>query len=410
MNLAITDGVALMPQPFGAGLALWTTGDGAPGKVSLEDDQDARLVKGDVDFGTCLELRKDTAIKRLRAIMETPILPGRYLQISARVKAVAGPLPQVRIGGWAGKPGGGPAKVGISFGPTVALTRNDQVTEVLAIVGTGQRIGVDLVWPMAAYGHFGLDLTGECGGALRIADLRIVDITSTFQSDLLAAIDVRDYGAMGDGEADDTSAFAAADAAADGRAILVPHGVFRLADDLVLTHRLHCLGQVTQPDDKRLVLKRGFGFESYLTAFGDPRTAFLKAFQALVSMDDQVSLDLGGRIIDLDAPLVLPPLGSATKKTMGGCRIHNGAFRAVPGQGWSTPDHARNASPRDAYVLDLSQLGRVRGCLLDRITVQCGGVANGVLLPDGGQEDAMRACEVLDSKDHAIGRPGPARD
>jgi polygalacturonase len=43
---------------------------------------------------------------------------------------------------------------------------------------------------------------------------------------MMSVVDVRDYGAKGDGTTDDTTAFEAADAVANGRTILVSEGSF----------------------------------------------------------------------------------------------------------------------------------------------------------------------------------------
>ena len=56
--------------------------------------------------------------------------------------------------------------------------------KVSAIVGTGQRSGVDMPWGLTpVYGHFGLNLTGANGGIVRIDDIEIEDVTSVFLRD-----------------------------------------------------------------------------------------------------------------------------------------------------------------------------------------------------------------------------------
>jgi hypothetical protein len=34
---------------------------------------------------------------------QTPILPGTYLRVSARLKVLSGNLPEARVAGWAGR-------------------------------------------------------------------------------------------------------------------------------------------------------------------------------------------------------------------------------------------------------------------------------------------------------------------
>ena len=110
--------------------------------------------------GGCLEILKSQSTTKLRYMGQTTILPGCYLRISAKVKAVSGPMCSARIAGWAGGAGG--AHVGglTETGPSTLLTTYGQVVEISAIVGTGFRTGVDMTWQGAIYGHFGLDLTG----------------------------------------------------------------------------------------------------------------------------------------------------------------------------------------------------------------------------------------------------------
>ena len=68
-----------------------------------------------------------------------------------------------------------------------------------------------MVWDRkAVYGHFGLDPKGPIGGVIRIDDLVIEDVTELFFRDFLNQVDVRDYGALGDGSTDDRAAFVAA--------------------------------------------------------------------------------------------------------------------------------------------------------------------------------------------------------
>ena len=229
---------------------------------------------------------------------ETPLLPGCYLRVTARVKAISGSLPSVRISGFAAHSNGSVVSGVDTTGLSVALTNFGEVVEVSAIIGAGNRSGVDLVWGAEPiYGHFGIDLTGPNGGIVRIDDIVIEDVTSVFLRDIVSLVDVRDYGAVGDGSTDDSDALYAANAAADGRTILVPAGTFRLNQDVAIDELVKFEGSVSMPTDKILLLRKSFDLPTYIEAFGDEGVAFRKAFQALLNNSDHESLDMGGRRI-----------------------------------------------------------------------------------------------------------------
>ena len=172
MNKAITDGLVLMPPPFSAGLNLWSREDGVPGSASYQGQPNAALVTNDQDFAGCLELQKTEATQKLRSFAQTPIQPGLYLRVTARVKAVSGNLPSVRIAAWAGDLAGANVAALVQTGPAVALTSYGQVVTISAIISPASRTGVDLPWSLqAVYAHVGLDLTGANGGVVRIDDI-----------------------------------------------------------------------------------------------------------------------------------------------------------------------------------------------------------------------------------------------
>lgn len=337
MNKAITEGLVLMPTPFADGLGVWSSGDGTPGSDSYDDALNAAYVAADQDFGGCLELQKVEAVQKLRYRGNTPILPGCYLQITVRLKALSGNLPGVRIAGWAGASGNTHVGGLVETAAATTLTSYGEIVELSAIVGTGNRGGVDMVWGTApSFGHFGLDLTGANGGVVRIDDIEIVDITEAFLRDMLNQVDVRDYGALGDGVTDDSAAFNAADAAADGRRIFVPAGTYRLADSVTLETEVEFEGTVTMPDDKMLLLTKSFDLPHYVSAFGNEELAFKKAFQALLNNSDHDSLDLAGLKVTVTAPIDMQ--AAVPNKTVYSTRrvIRNGQLEAVAGAAWDT--------------------------------------------------------------------------
>ena len=118
-----------------------------------------------------------------------------------------------------------------------------------------------------------------------VDDIVIEDITDAFLRDMLDWVDVRDYGARGDGVTDDSVAVEAADAdaLATGRSVLFSSGIYYLASDIQLDAPARFEGTVTMPDDKRLAISRGFELPVYAAAFGSEELGFKKAFQALLS-------------------------------------------------------------------------------------------------------------------------------
>lgn len=338
MNKAITDGIALMPPAFAGGLDVWSRGDGTPGSDTYASAVNAAFVPADADFGGALEIQKTNAVQRLRYMGETPLLPGCYLQITARVKAISGALPTVRIAAFAGGAGGVNVADVTQTGPEVTLTTYGDIVEVRAIVGSGARGGVDMVWgTQAFYGHFGIDLTGPNGGVVRIDDIWIEDVTQIFLGDVIARVDVRDYGARGDGTTDDSLAFEAADAAAGGREVLVPEGTYFLGDSVTFQSRVKFEGAVTMPDDKILSLTKNFDLPAYIDAFGnDTELAFKKAYQALLNNPGHVELDMAGRKIAVRAPIDMA--AAVANRTTYKIRhvIKNGQFSVFPGPNWDT--------------------------------------------------------------------------
>lgn len=345
MNKTITDGVLLMPPEFEAGLDVWSSGDGTPGSDTYDTEEFAAYVPSDQDFGGCLELLKTESVQQLRYMGETPLLPGCYLQIKAKIKAISGNLPAVRIAGWAGGAGGSHVDGAIEVGPTTTLASYGDVVEVSAIVGTGLRNGVDMVWGGAAlYGHFGLDLTGSTGGVVRIDDIEIVDITSAFLRDMMSLVDVRDYGAVGDGITDDSAAFDAADDAANGREVLVSGGTYYLGESVTFNSVVRFEGTVTMPTDKMLILTKNFDLPIYIQAFGNEELGFKKAIQALLNNADHDSLDMCGRKITISEPLdvfaAIPNKSSyATRRV-----IRNGQIEASGTTAWDTEVTTSNAT------------------------------------------------------------------
>ncbi len=338
MNKAITEGLVFMPPAFAAGnLGLWARGDGVPGSDTYYNLATAAFVPADQDFAGCLEIQKTDATQKLRHMGQTPLPLGCYLRVTARVKAVSGALPDVRIAGYAADASGQPVSGVTTTGPATTLTGYGDVVEISAIIGAGNRSGVDLVWGTeTSYGHFGIDLLGANGGVVRIDDIQIEDVTSYFLRDLMNWVDVRDFGAIGDGVTDDSVAFEAADAAAAGRRVLVSAGVYRLAQSVTLTSRVQFEGTLSMPTEAILSLTKDFSLPVYIDAFGgDEELALKKAVQSLLNNADHESLDLGGRRVSVYAPIdvqaAVPNRTEYAQRRV----IRNGQLRAEDSGNWT---------------------------------------------------------------------------
>lgn len=359
MNKAITQGLVLMPPAFSAGLNFWSREDGRPGQGSYLGQSNAAFVPNDQDFAGCLELQKTSATQKLRSFQQIPIQPGLYLRVTARVKAISGALPSVRIAAWAGSSSGTNVTSADQQGPTVALTQYGQVVSVTAIVGSGNRAGVDMVWGTSpVYGHFGLDLTGASGGVVRIDDIIIEDVTNVFHADMFDWVDVRDYGAVGDGVTDDRNAFDAADSAAAGKTVVVSPGNYFIGNNLTFDNPVKFEGTITMPENRRLSCLRDYNLETYAAAFGSELIGFRKALQALFFFTDHVELDLKGRRVELDAPIDIAALTGLTffaERRV----ITNGQLIAGASPSWATVMMTSNATFVASQPLQLSNVTNI---------------------------------------------------
>lgn len=336
MNKAITDGLVLNPPAFSQGLDQWSREDGLAGQANWAGQSNAAYVPADADFGGCLELLKTSSTTKLRSFLNIPFMPGLYLQVTVRVKAVSGALPSVRIAGWAGNAAGANVTSAQQTGTSVALTTYGQVVTLRAIIGSGNRQGVNMVWGTApVVAHLGLDLTGANGGLVRIDDITVEDVTDVFHTQMMDWVDVRDYGAIGDGVTNDLAAFAAADAAAAGRTVVVSSGHFYLGSHMTFENPVRFEGTVNMPDTARLACQRNFNLDTYISAFGAEYAGFCKALQALFYNADHVVLDLSGLRVDLSEPVnvaAIAGLSSFAQRRV----LANGQLYANAATAWDT--------------------------------------------------------------------------
>lgn len=460
-----TIGTNLTPAPYSEGLEAYSNGNGTAGSPSYATSGNGAFVPADQDFGGALEILKTSNTQLLRYKGQTPIVPGCYVRITARVKAISGNLPSVRIAAYAARPNGNVLGGVTTTGPTVPLTAYGEVVEVSAIVGIGNRPGVDMVWGRdAGYGHFGIDLLGQNGGVVRVDDIEITDASSLFLGDLLAAVNVRDYGAIGDGTTDDTAAFEAANAAANDRTVLIPAGTFRLNGDVTFDAPTKFEGTVSMPTAAVLLLRQNFDLPNYIQAFDNEELAFRKAFQALLNNSDHESLDLGGRKVALTGPVDLQAAVPNRTRYETRRAIHNGQLIALSGGDWETTTvtaratynpsnprvltnvaniaaipvgshvsgagvgreiyvRARNVATgqltlngplhnaagtqnftfqRFKYMLDFSGFDVLAKFVMHNIEFQCSELCSGIMLADAGTIFTVRDCFITTPKDRGI--------
>ncbi len=359
MNKAVTEGLGLMPPPFSAGLDVWSQTTGRPGTATYAGAPNAVFVPSDPDFDGCLELLKTADTQRLRWMGEVPMQPGLYLRVTVRIKALSGNLPSVRIAGWAGNAGGSNVGAVPQTGPSVMLQTYGQVVEVSAIIGSGARGGVDMPWGVVpVFGHFGLDLTGLNGGVVRIDDIRIEDVSRFWLSEKLGVVDVRDYGALGDGSTDDLAAFEAAADAAEGRTVLVPEGSYRIGGHLSIPGPVRFEGTLVMEDDHRLLLQSGYDFPTYAAAFGSDDAGFRKGVQALFHFNDHVTFDLRGRRVRLQSPVDVAALAGLDEFTARRT-IANGQIDVIASGDWDSVTLTRTASYDPSNPLRLSGMSNI---------------------------------------------------
>ncbi|MGR3485772.1 MAG: glycosyl hydrolase family 28-related protein [Paracoccaceae bacterium] len=352
----------LNPPPFARGLDNWSRADGTSASPHWGSAPNAAHVPSDADFGGCVEIATTGTVTRLRDIGRTWLRPGQTLRVTARAKVLTGTPSGLRI---AGTPlaANGAARADLpGTGSVTDLTAPGQVVEVSAILGTGARQGVDLAWPGVTRAHVGVDLVGTAGAVVRVDDITIEDVTAAFLPDQLGQVNVRDYGAVGDGSTDDAAAFERADSDARGRTVVVPEGTYRLGASVTMQSEVQFGGTLSMPRAAILVLQRNFDYLTYLDAFGDEVEAFKRAFQALLNFTDHDSLDLGGKRINVDAPIDMA--AAVPNRTRFATRrvIRNGQFVATSSAAWSpgsTTRTARYAASNDRRLTDVSNAGAI---------------------------------------------------
>ncbi len=152
---------------------------------------------------------------------------------------------------------------------------------------------------------------------------------------MMNLVDVRDYGAVGDGTTDDQAAFVAAEQAANGRKVFVPAGTYFIGSSLSLNEWVEFEGKLVMAAGDILSLTKDYDLPKYIDAFGgDEELAFKKAFQALLNGSDHETLDLGGRRVTITEPLDLQAIEGSRQSFAQRRVIRNGQLYVADGPGW----------------------------------------------------------------------------
>jgi hypothetical protein len=157
-------------------------------------------------------------------------------------------------------------------------------------------------------------------------------------------VDVRDFGAIGDGVADDSDAFKAADAAANGRTVMVPEGAYLMQSSVTMESPVRFQGRIIQAPEFRFILQRDYDYDTYLAAFQNEELAFKKAYQALINFADHDSLDLCGRRVLLTEPVDMQAADPTRTRFETRRVIRNGQFQPADGAAWDTVEVTSQAS------------------------------------------------------------------
>ncbi|MFS4438630.1 glycosyl hydrolase family 28-related protein [Paracoccaceae bacterium GXU_MW_L88] len=363
----------LMPPAFSDGLIKWSArADGGTERTLA--DLEAMVIPSDNEFGTCLEVRAAGGVQPIRAVERTLVQSGQFLRITARVRAVSGGIPSVRIAAWAGDTRGNHVADMDEYGAYGRPAEMGGVVEVTAMVGIGVRSGFDMPWTSdVRYAHFGIDVNVKAGSLYRVDDIVIEDVTALYLRELLDFVDVRDFGAVGDGQVDDHAAFVAADNAAKGKTVVVPEGIYKVSRNLTMRSPMRFTGKLDMPKAAVLSIGRNFDFPTYAAAFGDDTIGLEKALQALFRNGNHEELDLMGRQVRITRPIdVAAAVGDVTNFAQRRV-LRNGALKRVGTTPWNTRvkySYARYNANKPYELFDVGNVDKIQvGSLIEGVGV-----------------------------------------
>ena len=456
---------SIMPLPFSEGLDNWSSGNGTANTPDYTAQTYSGYVPADQDFGGCLEIYTESRSQQLRYMTQTAFGPETYLKVVTRVKLISGPKPSVRIAGFPRNRFGSQAVGEPQSAPQVFIPEYGTVYEISTIIGPSARADVGIVWSTAVEtAHIGLDIIGATGTVLRVDDIEITNVANDLVDQKLARLDVRDYGAVGDGVTDNYNACVAASRAASGRTLYVPKGTFKIGCSLSIDAPIIFEGKLDMLSNSYLALTESFDLPSYISAFKDEEAGFEKALQALFATSSHAVLDMKGRRVTINRPIDVAGAVDGTTNFDKRRVVQNGQISIQGREAWlaqaqtstasyspSDGDMLRNVasvasiqvgSPvtgtgvgrevyvkevdiaartvrlssglygvngtqsftftRFQYVMDFSGFQRLNFFELKDVQFDLDGKANGVLLPKGGRLFQFHGCRFNAPKERVI--------
>ena len=358
MTLDMIGGESYLPKRFNEGLNYWRNDLAASSVTTLDADPNFTLsTQANDTYGQLIVNKSNSTMAAVHGSL-IPIIATQYLEVKFKIQLLSGSAPNVKIIGAATTSTGTPLPANSRNGPSVELVSGIEM-EVSAIIGSGARPGVDLVWQTDVAGaYFGLELTGPNGGTVLVKDMQISDVSAAFLSMHSGMIDIRDYGGIGDGTTDCRDAFIAADAEANGRTLFLPEGDFYIGSELTIHSPLRCTGRIVADDATPIMLIHRYDLETYFHAFKNEEVAFRKGFQALFKFSDHNIFDMRGRRVELTAPVrfkeLLPDISRVTYQRT----ICNGELRAWNSSQWN--DSVATSSARYDGIQDPLVLSNVQ--------------------------------------------------
>lgn len=298
-----------------------------------------------------------------------PLFPGRFLRLSIWGTLQQGRAALAQLVGTAHRRDGSVVPWRCAKRCAVQLRANQKQCLSVTFGGTA-RDGVDFVWQSeAVYAQIGVEVQGH--GSFYIDGFEVTDVTAAVLADEEGAVAVTEFGAVGDGAADCTIAFEAANAAAQGgRTLVVPPGKYRLTRSVTIDAPICFRGQVVMPELAVLILRQNLDLTTYCSAFGIQERGFKKTMQALLAGPNGAVLDLCNQRICLSVPIDAQALVPRRTFVKGARSMCNGVFvRADPDE--------------DKPLLDFSGFTTVQDFELQDVTLDGVAKAQAIIWPQG---------------------------